>query len=314
MDFPQPEMIEVKGVTLEVFSAGHGTPLVLCHGWPEHAYSWRFQIQPLVDAGYHVIVPNQRGYGNSSQPEAVTDYDIEHLTGDLIGLLDHFGYERAGFIGHDWGAIIVWNLAMMHRQRVSAVANLSVPFMQRGSSEWVGFWEKMLGGDFYIVHFNRQPGVADEVFGNHTQQFLDNMYRTNQWQHPPVDLGPGMNMINMATAPELAGGMPGDLLMSDQEMQIFLDAFAISGFTGGINWYRNFSRNWEIIGAFEQYIHQPTLMIYGDYDMVPKSENLEEFVGDLTVHSFPCGHWIQQERPEDTNTALLNWLGTKYPA
>jgi pimeloyl-ACP methyl ester carboxylesterase len=244
----------------------------------------------------------------------VNDYDIEHLTGDLIGLLDHFGYERAGFIGHDWGAIIVWNLAMMHRQRVSAVANLSVPFMQRGSSEWVGFWEKMLGGDFYIVHFNRQPGVADEVFGNHTQQFLDNMYRTNQWQHPPVDLGPGMNMINMATAPELAGGMPGDPLMSDQEMQIFIDAFAISGFTGGINWYRNFSRNWEIIGAFEQYIHQPTLMIYGDYDMVPKSENLEDFVGDLTVHSFPCGHWIQQERPEDTNTALLNWLGTKCPA
>ena len=127
MDFPQPEMIEVNGVTLEVFSAGQGTPLVLCHGWPEHAYSWRFQIQPLVDAGYHVIVPNQRGYGNSSRPEAVTDYDIEHLTGDLIGLLDHFGYEQAGFVGHDWGAIIVWNLAMMHRQRVSAVANLSVP-------------------------------------------------------------------------------------------------------------------------------------------------------------------------------------------
>ena len=314
MDFPQPEMIEVNGVTLEVFSAGQGTPLVLCHGWPEHAYSWRFQIQPLVDAGYHVIVPNQRGYGNSSQPEAVTDYDIEHLTGDLIGLLDHFGYEQAGFVGHDWGAIIVWNLAMMHRQRVSAVANLSVPFMQRGSSEWVGFWEKMLGGDFYIVHFNRQPSVADEVFSNHTEQFLDNMYRTNQWQHPPVDLGPGMNMINMATAPELAGGMPGDPLMSTQEMQVFLDAFAISGVSGVINWYRNFSRNWEIIGAFEQYIHQPTLMIYGDYDMVPKSENLEEFVGDLTVHSFPCGHWIQQERPEDTNTALLNWLGTKYPA
>ena len=137
MDFPQPQIIEVNGVGLEVFSAGEGMPLVLCHGWPEHAYSWRFQIQPLVDAGYHVIVPNQRGYGNSSRPEAVTEYDIEHLTGDLIGLLDHFGYEKAGFVGHDWGAIIVWNLAMMHRQRVSAVANLSVPYMQRGTSEWV---------------------------------------------------------------------------------------------------------------------------------------------------------------------------------
>ena len=314
MDFPQPQIIDVNGVSLEVFSAGQGTPLVLCHGWPEHAYSWRYQIQPLVDAGYHVIVPNQRGYGYSSRPDRVTDYDIEHLTGDLVGLLDYFGYEQAGFIGHDWGAIIVWNLAMMHRQRVSAVANLSVPFMQRGPTEWVGFWEKMLGGDFYIVHFNRQMGVADEVFAANTRQFLNNMYRTNQWQHPPVSLGPGMNMINMATMPELADGMPGDPLMSDEDMQVFLDAFARSGFTGGINWYRNFSRNWDIIGAFEQRIYQPTLMIYGDYDMVPKSENLQDFVSDLTVQSFPCGHWIQQERPEETNMALLDWLSKKYPA
>ena len=314
MDFPQPQMIDVNGVSLEVFTAGQGTPLVLCHGWPEHAYSWRYQIQPLVDAGYHVIVPNQRGYGHSSRPQAVTDYDIQHLTGDLVGLLDHFGYEQAAFIGHDWGAIVVWNLAMMHRDRVSAVANLSVPFMQRGASEWVGFWEQMLGGDFYIVHFNRQPGVADEVFATDTKQFLNNLYRTNKWQYPSVDLGPGMNMINMATLPELADGMPGDPLMSDQEMQVFLDAFATSGFTGGINWYRNFSRNWEIIGDYEQKIHQPTLMIYGDYDMVPKSENLEEFVNDLTVHAFPCGHWIQQERPEDTNKVLLEWLGKNYPA
>ncbi|MEC7378760.1 MAG: alpha/beta hydrolase [Pseudomonadota bacterium] len=314
MDFPQPQMIDVNGVSLEVFTAGQGTPLVLCHGWPEHAYSWRYQIQPLVDAGYHVIVPNQRGYGHSSRPQAVTDYDIQHLTGDLVGLLDHFGYEQAAFVGHDWGAIVVWNLAMMHRDRVSAVANLSVPFMQRGASEWVGFWEQMLGGDFYIVHFNRQPGVADEVFATNTKQFLNNLYRTNQWQYPSVDLGPGMNMINMATLPELADGMPGDPLMSDQDMQVFLDAFATSGFTGGINWYRNFSRNWEIIGDYEQKIHQPTLMIYGDYDMVPKSENLEEFVDDLTVHSFPCGHWIQQERPEDTNKVLLEWLGKNYPA
>ncbi len=236
MDFPQPQMIDVNGVSLEVFTAGQGTPLVLCHGWPEHAYSWRYQIQPLVDAGYHVIVPNQRGYGHSSRPQAVTDYDIQHLTGDLVGLLDHFGYEQAAFVGHDWGAIVVWNLAMMHRDRVSAVANLSVPFMQRGASEWVGFWEQMLGGDFYIVHFNRQPGVADEVFAANTKQFLNNLYRTNQWQYPSVDLGPGMNMINMATLPELADGMPGDPLMSDQEMQVFLDAFANSGFTGGINW------------------------------------------------------------------------------
>ena len=99
--FPEPTQIDVNGVTLEVFSAGEGKPLVLCHGWPEHAFSWRYQVQPLVDAGYHVIVPNQRGYGNSSRPSEVTQYDIHHLTGDLVALLDHYGYEDAVFVGHD---------------------------------------------------------------------------------------------------------------------------------------------------------------------------------------------------------------------
>jgi pimeloyl-ACP methyl ester carboxylesterase len=186
--------------------------------------------------------------------------------------------------------------------------------MERGTSEWVGFWEKMLGPDFYIVHFNRQPGVADAVFENHTEQFLNNMYRTNQWLHPKPELGPGMNMINMAQDPALAAGVPGDPIMSKQEMQVFLDAFATSGFTGGINWYRNFSRNWEIMGGYKQHIHQPTLAIFGDYDMVPKSSSLADHVSDLEIVDFPCGHWIQQEKPAETNAAMLDWLNRRYPA
>lgn len=309
MAFPQPEIIQTNGVDLEVFSAGQGKPIVLCHGWPEHAYSWRYQIQPLVDAGYHVIVPNQRGYGRSSQPEAVTDYDITHLTGDLMGLLDHYNYDDALFTGHDWGAIIVWNLAMMHRERVAGVINLSVPFMERGPSEWVGFWEARLGGDFYIVHFNRQPGVADAVFAEHCERFLRNMYRTKQWLAEPPQLS-GMPMIAIAQADD----MPGELLMGDQDLQVFSEAFAHSGFTGGINWYRNFSRNWDIIGEYEQRISQPTLMIYGDHDSVPSSPTLDQFVDQLTVANFPCGHWIQQECPEQTNQAMLAWLKEHYPA
>ena len=142
--------------------------------------------------------PNQRGYGHSSKPSAVTDYDIEHLCGDLTGLLDHYGYEDAVFIGHDWGAIVVWNLALLHPQRVAGVINLSVPFLERGSRPWVEFWEEHLGPDFYIVHFNRQPGVADAAFAANTANFLRNLYRTDQWLEAPVDLGPGMAMINMA--------------------------------------------------------------------------------------------------------------------
>ena len=309
---PDATLIELGAVTLETFTAGpaDGKPIVLCHGWPEHAFSWRQQIPVLAEAGYRVIVPNQRGYGASSRPEPVTDYDIECLTGDLTALLDHFGHEQALFVGHDWGAIVVWNLALLHRDRVSGVINLSVPFMERGETPWVDFWEQMLGGDFYIVHFNRQPGVADAAFAANPERMLRNLYRTNQWQADPVDLGPGMAIINMANAET----MPGELMMSEEDLAVFVDSFKASGFTGGINWYRNFNRNWEIVGRVEQKIDQPTLMIYGAHDTVPPSPTLGNFVADLETATLDCGHWIQQERPEETNALMLDWLARRYPA
>jgi pimeloyl-ACP methyl ester carboxylesterase len=306
-DFPLPQFIDVNGVTLEVFETGAGGaagPIVLCHGWPELAWSWRHQVPVLAAAGYHVIVPNQRGYGRSSRPAAVADYDIVHLTGDLAALLDHFGYDDAIFVGHDWGAIVVWSLAMRHRARVRALINLSVPFLERGPTDWVSFWEQHLGGDFYIVHFNRQPGVADRVFDANTENFLRNLYRTGQWNHPPRDLGAGMPLINLATATD----MPGELLMSEDELAVFVDAFRHSGFTGGINWYRNFTRNWTILGAERQQVDQPALMIHGRYDMVPAKADLQRFVPDVEVHTLPCGHWIQQEQPDATNRLMLDWL------
>jgi pimeloyl-ACP methyl ester carboxylesterase len=134
-DFPKPTLIATNGINLEVFEAGQhnaGNPIVLCHGWPEHAYSWRYQVPALVAAGYHVIVPNQRGYGNSSRPSEVTDYDIAHLTDDLVGLLDHFGYDDATFVGHDWGAMVVWGLTLLYPNRVKKLINLSVPYQERG--------------------------------------------------------------------------------------------------------------------------------------------------------------------------------------
>ena len=307
MAFPQPEQVSTNGVELEVFRAGDASnpAIVLCHGWPEHAYSWRHQLQPLADAGYHVIAPNQRGYGRSSRPEAVEAYAIEQLTGDLLGLLDHYGYETATFIGHDWGAIIVWAMAVMHPERAVRIANLSVPFMQRGTTEWVGFWESMLGGDFYIVHFNRQPGVADAAFDAAPEALLRNLYRTRAWEAEPVDLGPGMPFINM-TKPGVT--MPGELMMSEAELGVFVDAFKNSGFTGGLNYYRNFTRNWHTLGAYEERVEQPALMIYGSYDMVPKAENLAAIAPKVEEHEVPCGHWIQQEQPEATNRLLLDWL------
>ncbi|MFB4292850.1 alpha/beta fold hydrolase [Nonomuraea sp. ATR24] len=303
-DFPEPIMVSVNDVQLEVFEAGQqnaGKPIVLCHGWPEHAFSWRYQMPALVAAGYHVIVPNQRGYGNSSRPAEVTDYDIEHLSGDLVALLDHYGYEDATFVGHDWGAIVVWGLTLLHPDRVSKVINLSVPYLDRGEKPWVEFIEDALGSDFYYVHFNRHPGVADAVFDENVHRFLRNMYRKNE---PPREPQPGMALINLARE-ETPRGEP---LMSERELAVFVSAFETSGFTGGINWYRNADRNWHLLADVEPIIRQPALMIYGDRDVVPKSDKLAEFVPDVEVVNLDCGHWIQQEKPEETTRAILEWL------
>lgn len=304
MGFPKPSLISVNGIELEVFEAGKenaGKPIVLCHGWPEHAFSWRHQIPALVAAGYHVIVPNQRGYGNSSRPSEVTDYDIEHLSGDLVALLDYYGYEDATFMGHDWGAMVVWWLTLLHPNRVNKVINLSVPYQVRWEKPWIELMEVMFGGDFYFVHFNRQPGVADAVFEENTLQFLRNLYRKNQ---PFVEPEPGMFMINLALAKEPLG----EPIMSDRELAVFVSAFEKSGFSGSINWYRNLDRNWHLLADVNPIIHQPTLMIYGQRDPVAKSENLAEFVPKVEVVHLDCGHWIQHELPEETNQVILEWL------
>jgi len=303
-EFPEPTLVSVNGVELEVFETGRenlGNPIVLCHGWPEHAYSWRHQMPALAAAGYHVIVPNQRGYGNSSRPTEVTDYDIEHLSGDLVGLLDHYGYEDATFVGHDWGAMVVWWLTLLHPNRVSRVINLSVPYQDRGEQPWIEWMEAVFGGDFYFVHFNRQPGVADAVMDENVSRFLRNMYRKNL---PLVAPEPGMMMVNLATAETPAG----DPIMSDDDLAVFVSAFESTGFTGSVNWYRNLDRNWHVLADVDPIIQQPALMIYGDQDMVAKLENLSDFVPNVEVVTLNCGHWIQQESPDETTRAILAWL------
>ena len=302
--FPEPTRIPVNGIELEVFEAGRhnaGNPIVLCHGWPELAYSWRHQIPALVEAGYHVIVPNQRGYGNSSRPSDVEAYDIEQLSGDLVGLLDHYGYDDATFVGHDWGAMVVWGLTLLHPHRVNRVVNLSLPYQVRGETPWIEFMEAVLGGDFYFVHFNRQPGVADAILDANPRQFLGNLYRKNV---PMAEPQPGMAMITLAQAQTPLG----DAVLSDAELDVFVSAFEESGFTGSINWYRNLDRNWHLLAEVDPTIQQPALMIYGDRDTIQRAENLTTFVPNVEVVSLNTGHWIQQEQPDEVNRIMLDWL------
>ena len=306
--FPKPQQIATNGVELSVHIAGKpGRPILLCHGWPELAYSWRYQIEPLVEAGYHVIAPNQRGYAGSSQPAEVTAYDMTQLTGDLCGLLDHFGYDKALFAGHDWGAIVTWGLTQLHPERMSGLINLSVPYLQRGSDPWVEFWHRMLGDDFYIVHFNRQPNVAARAFEANTEQFLRNMYRTDQWLEDETGMS-GMTIVQTATDTN----PPGKLCMSEKELAVFVAGFEQSGFEYPICWYRNFDRNWKLLGEVDEAVREkvkiPVLMIHGSHDMVPANPELAKVAENLEVHTLDCGHWIMQERPEATTRLMLDWL------
>lgn len=303
--FPAPEQIAVNGVTLEVFQtpqSGTHTPIVLCHGWPEHAYAWRHQIPALAAAGYHVIVPNQRGYGNSDCPKDVTAYDIAALTGDLAALLDQFGYADAVFVGHDWGANVVWSMAQLHPQRVRKLIALALPYQPRTPMPWIEFMEQIFGPENYFVHFNRQPGVADTVLDENTEAFLRNLFRKDLPATPPT---PGMMMMNLATAPAPLG----QPVMSEADLAVLANAFHQTGFTSSINWYRNLDRNWHLLADVDPVIHQPALMIYGTQDLIPPAENLQELVPNVTEVSLNCGHWIQQELPADTTTAMLDWLG-----
>ena len=226
---------------------------------------------------------------------------FEQLSGDLIALLDHYGYNKATFVGHDWGAMVVWGLALLHPHRVDKVINLALPYQVRTEKPWIEFMEELFGTDDYFVHFNRQPGVADAVLDENVSQFLRNIFRNNLPSAPPE---PGMAMINLARATAPCG----EPLMSGDELAVLVSAFQKTGFTSSINWYRNLDRNWHILADIDPIIQKPTLMIYGDHDLIPKSENLTEFVPNVDVVSLDCGHWIQQEKPDETNQAILKWL------
>lgn len=301
--FPQAQRIKLGDVELDLYEQGSGTPVIFCHGFPEIAFSWRYQMQALADAGYRVLALDQRGYAGSTKSDKLEDYDINALCGDLLALLDYIDEPKAHFVGHDWGAIILWNMALLHPERMLSLCNMSVPYMQHHDQPPISLWEQLLGPDMYIVHFNRQPGVADAVFEQNRFQFLRNMYRKNLHLDPPKP-EPGMALINIATSSECHG----EAFLSDDELQVFDRAFEQSGFFGPLAWYRNLDRNWQITSGIEELITMPVAMIHGSYDMVPQLPNIKDFVPNVEVSVLECGHWIQQELPEQVNTILLDFL------
>jgi pimeloyl-ACP methyl ester carboxylesterase len=308
--------VSTNGIEMQIAEAGGEGPLVvLCHGFPELSYSWRHQLPALAAAGYRAVAPDQRGYGGTTAPAAVEDYDIVHLTDDLAGLLDALGEEHAVFVGHDWGSPVVYAMAQRHPERVRAVVGMSVPASPRGPMPPLELMRQLFTDTFFYILYFQDPGVADAELADDTRKTLRAFYFTisgdspaDAWKTLPRE---GTGLLDSLTD---TGRLPGWL--TDEDLETYTTEFERTGFTGGLNWYRNFDRNWEQSAAWEnKTIAMPALFVAGDQDpvllMVPPSM-MDGFVTDLrdTVVLPGAGHWIQQERPAEVNEALLGFLGS----
>ncbi|WP_276038912.1 alpha/beta fold hydrolase [Mycobacterium nebraskense] len=309
-------LVDTNGVQLRVVEAGdRGAPVVLlAHGFPELAYSWRHQIPVLAEAGYHVLAPDQRGYGGSSRPDAIEAYDIHQLTADLVGLLDHVGAERAVWIGHDWGAAVVWNAPLLHPDRVAAVAALSVPAVPRSHVAPTQAWRKTFGENFFYILYFQEPGVADAELNGDPARTMRRMLGGLRTSGNPITasrmVAPGPEgFIDRLPEPDRLPDW-----LSQDELDHYISEFSRTGFTGGLNWYRNFDRNWETTPELaDAKITVPALFIGGTADPVLTFTRADRASQLITgpyreVMIDDAGHWLQQERPDEVNAALLDFL------
>jgi len=309
--FPDPRIINVNGLDMAVFEQGAGTPVILLHGFPELAYSWRHQLPALAGAGFHAIAPDQRGYGRTTAPPSVPDYRISELIADVHGLLDAFELDSATFVGHDWGALLLWQMAMLAPERIEKLVILNIPHYPRPPVDPIAIFRERFGNDFYIVNF-QDSDEADRVFAADPGHFINRMMRKNAITREQYEkLPPEYRVISLLRS-TLANQASGDALLSKSELDYYATAFSKSGFTGPINWYRNWTHNWEQLDGADQQIDIPTLFIGAANDVVIGLEHIEgmkPLVNDLTLHVLDdCGHWTQQERPDEVNRLMLDWL------
>lgn len=319
-EFPEANMIRTNGIDMAVYEMGpkDGVPVVLAHGFPELAYSWRHQLPALAAAGYRAIAPDQRGYGRSSRPDAVEAYDMAHLTADLNGMLDALGLEQAVFVGHDWGGLVVWQMPLLHPDRVAGIIGVNTPFIPRLPIDPIEAMRAAYGDDMYIVYFQK-PGAADEALAKDVGKTFRFLMRKNNVTAAEYAKLPKeerrLELIKALASDE--SGWPGDLVMPEDELQVFIDAYKRTGFTGGINWYRNFTRNWKMSEGVEQKVTVPSLMVMAEDDVVlspAMAGGMSEYVDDLEkTLILNCGHWTQQEHPDELNTIMLSWLERRFP-
>jgi len=284
MTFPLRQLIPLKDVEIATYQAGpiDGFPLLLVHGWPEIAYSWKNQMYPLAMAGYRVIAIDLRGFGWSSAPVDASQYGIQKLVGDIEGVLDHLHINQAVICGHDWGGIIVWHAARMIEKRVKGVIGICTPHVKRPPVDPMLIFEKRYGAEHYFVEFMRS-NRADNLFAENPRAFFQMMFRRT-----PTDAKINTRMFQMVRRFEayLAAGAPASdqSIMSSDDLQMYVDAYTHSGFHGGHNLYRNTSKNWVFDASIGDKVSQPSLMISARQDLFlpPEfSDQMVDLVPDL---------------------------------
>jgi pimeloyl-ACP methyl ester carboxylesterase len=337
---PGMRMVKSNNINLAVYEAGSGPVIVLLHGFPGLAFTWRHQIPALTAAGYRVIVPDLRGYGRSDVPKTVEDYDIAHLTGDLVGLLDALGIRTAVFMGHDWGGLLAWQMALLHAGRVAGVVGVNTPhiphwmlwlhpdiveaarstgqtFVADPKVDPISQMRQVYSRDMYVLMF--QDGkVADEAMDRDPRAALRSAYRKGlmtsaDWGKLPPDVA---NMEYYGRP--LPERFPGEDVLTAQELDFYARHFERTGFTPAINWYRNLSRNWKAGLSVDQTVRVPSMMVSAANDVVLRpsmADGMGAYVEDLEKHTIAdCWHWTPEEKPEELSRLVVSWLMRRFPS
>ena len=309
---PSSRTIAANGIDIFLLEQGEGPLVLLCHGWPELSYSWRRQIPAIAAAGFHVVAPDMRGFGRTSAPADIGAYTIFDNVGDMVALVAALGKTRAVIVGHDWGAPVAWHAALFRPDVFTAVAGMSVPPPSRGPARPLDTLLKSGVTNFYWQYF-QTPGVAEREFerdvGSTMRTLLGRGFSDTA---SPLFIADGKGFLG-----DVDPARPLPNWLSDDDLTYLSNAYRKSGFSGGLNWYRNIDRNWELTAPWHgAKIHQPSLFIAGSRDAVVTGfgakgvAEMERVLPNLRQKLIidGAGHWIQQERPDEVNAALVGFL------
>jgi pimeloyl-ACP methyl ester carboxylesterase len=318
---PPPKFIETNGIRMAVYEQGEGVPVVLCHGFPELAFSWRHQVEALSKAGYRAIAPDQRGYGLTDRPNDAKTYDMQHLCDDMAGMLDALDIDKAVFCGHDWGGGVVWAMVRIYPERCLGVIGVNTP-----CSRPPGLARKsppeppliVMSENYYVNQFQK-PGRAEAALEKDVRKTFKmiltrgDIWNVERFKALPADSPERqLNLLAMLQRDDFQG----EAFLPDDVTDYFVETFEITGFTGGLNWYRNIGRAGAAMARAKWEIDVPCLYIGAEHDVIlrPSSaDGMEDFIDDFERHTvMDCGHWTQQEKPEELNRVVIDWLNRKF--